>query len=142
MFCWKIVADKKTTAKPAVIWKIFTDFEHMSKYMPTVESCKLEGPLAVGTKGIMKIKKDGMVCPFVITDLEKEKLYKDKTSFFGTNLRLTHKLANIDGMTQITHIFQVSGVLAPLMYFTMRKHMKKVVKDAVDNLASMAESNA
>lgn len=140
MLWWKIVAEKKTNAKPAEIWKIFTDFEHMPKYMPTVESCKLEGPLAVGTKGIMKIKKDGMVCNFVITDLEKEKLYKDKTSFFGTNLRLTHKLEKIDGMTQITHIFQVSGILAPLMYFTMRNHMKKVVKDAVENLSVLAES--
>lgn len=79
-------------------------------------------------------------CEFTITYLEPNQKFHDLSKMPLTSLEFQHEIEKKDNKTQVTHKVVVKGLLAPLLYFTLRPKLKKGLFEAINNLAEMAEN--
>ncbi len=58
-----------------------------------------------------------------------------------TKLVFTHQLEKIsDSQVRIQHNLRVKGLLAPLLFFTIRLKLRKAIPEALQNLVAMVSN--
>ncbi len=140
MFKWTITAEVKTKAKPRDIWNLWVDVPSWPKWDHELEWCSLDGSFKVGSTGKLK-PKGWFASTFRLISVEEGKSHSDRTEMPFTKVTFHHSLAPCgNGQVSIVHRVEVSGLLAPLLWLTMRRAIKKGLPKAVNKLAQMAES--
>jgi|GEM_PF-4608053 len=139
MFSWQVKKEGVSKASAKRVWEIFTNFERLPEWDESAESCKLFGPVAVGTEGQMQMKGQSPI-RFVIEAVEKERLYRDKAKMFGATFSFSHQLIPLNNGVRIIHTFRVSGFLAPILRLFMKKKLELSMQKALENLIKMTET--
>lgn len=142
MFKWKLSAESKAKATSKNVWAIWTDVSSWPKWDHELEWSVLEGPFKVGTKGKLK-PKGWFASTFEIISVEKDKSHSDKTVMPLTEVIFSHEVTSCDqSHVKIEHTVVVKGLLAPLLWLTMRNKLKSGLPSAVNRLALLAEEHA
>ncbi len=139
MFIWSVEASCETDAERQKIWQLWSDVPNWPKWDDGLEWCRMDGPFAVGTKGELKPKGAPKVS-FVMTDVRPLESYSDLSYLPLTHLTFTHTLEQLpNGKLLIRHRAHCKGLLAPLLYLTLRRDLKKGMPQSVQTLAKIAE---
>ena len=140
MFKWEVWAETKAKSNSECVWDIWTDVGSWPTWDHELEWSNLNGPFKIGTKGKLK-PKGWPASEFCIISVEEGKSHSDKTVMPLTKIIFNHELKQLDNnTTYIRHHVTVSGLLAPLLWLTMRRTLKKGLPKAVQALARLAES--
>lgn len=139
MFSWSIEARCPTSAAKEEVWKLWANVATWPQWDHGLDWCRLEGPFAVGTKGTLQ-PTGSKPFPFVLTHVDPGHGYIDVTQLPLTKLIFTHKLHKLSNVKcEIHHQARCTGLLAPLLYFNLRRALKKGMPQAVAHLAQLAE---
>lgn len=136
---WEIRAEAVSKASAKKIWDIWTDVSAWPVWDHELQWAKLNGPFAVGTRATLK-PKGFFASGFEITSAEVERRMSDETKMPFTKVVFDHFLIPEEGKVRIVHHVRVSGLLAPLLYCTMRLKLAKGLPIAIKALANLAES--
>jgi hypothetical protein len=140
MLNWHVQADAIAKAQPRDIWRIWTDVSNWPTWDQELEWSFISGPFKVGAKGKLK-PKGWLASSFRIISVENEKSHSDITIMPLTEIVFKHWLEPYgDSKTRIYHRVEVNGFLAPLLWLTMRRTLKKGMPLAVQKLAVLAEA--
>lgn len=139
MFKWTVSQAVISKASIQKIWNLWTNIEGWSLWDSELEWSKLEGNLKLHAHGSLKPK--GMaVYRFEITELTPGKSFTTKTSLFLSKMVDVHTLKNLDSSKiEIKQTVTVSGLLAPFLYFVMRKNLQKGLTTSLQKLSTTAE---
>jgi hypothetical protein len=142
MFKWSVQAEATAKATPRNVWDIWTDVASWPTWDHDLEWSQLHGPFKVGTEGKLK-PKGWPASKFRLISVEEEKSHSDRTVMPLTEVVFKHSLAVSNGKeVRILHRVEVRGLLAPLLWMTMRLALKKGMPVAVKKLAQLAEARA
>lgn len=126
-------------ATPKAVWELWTDVENWPTWDDEVEWSQLDGPFQAGTTGQLK-PKGGPAIAFTLTDVKSGKAFSNLSQIPMTTILFEHTLTPTDNFQLlIKHHVTVSGLLAPLLYFTMRKNLQKGLPIALLKLGKKAE---
>jgi len=140
MFEWTIQAMSKAHATENDVWEIWTDVASWPKWDQDLEWAALDGEFKTGTKGKLK-PKGWFKSYFRITAVENKKYFCNESKMPWTKVIFSHSVApREESAVQIKHHVRVTGLLAPLLFFTLRNKLKQELPKAVSKLASHAES--
>jgi hypothetical protein len=139
MFKWVVTAEVKTKADPRDIWNLWVDVSSWPKWDHELEWSSLDGPFKVGSTGKLK-PKGWFASKFSLISVEEGKEHIDRTKMPFTRIIFSHSLMpSENGQVIIVHHVEVSGLLAPFLWLTMRRTIKKGLPQAVSRLAQLAE---
>lgn len=141
MFKWTVQAEIITKASPLEVWNIWTDVSSWPTWDEDLEWSSLNGPFKVGTEGKLK-PKGWPVSKFRLIAVKKYKSHSEKTAMPLTKIIFSHSLIPDNKNVKIIHRVEASGLLAPLLWLTMRKALKKGMPQALKKLAQLAELKA
>jgi hypothetical protein len=109
---WTHQHSAQTELTPEEIWKVLADLDNWAAWDTSVESVRLDGPFAVGSRVTMLPKGQEPVI-FTITDIEENARYADETEFGGVTLRFSHTLTRLAGRgTEVVHRLEIDGAEA------------------------------
>jgi hypothetical protein len=139
MFWWKVQESIETTAQPQEIWKLWSRVSEWPAWDDALDWCELDGPFSVGTKG--KLKSSGWrVGQFILTEVKVNESFCNRGKMPLTWIDCHHRIEKTDGdKIKITHEVRVWGLLAPLLFFTIGRKIKRKLPDKLSRLAEMAE---
>lgn len=142
MFKWSISAEALAKAQPSDVWSIWIDVSSWPKWDQELEWSSLNGPFQVGTEGQLK-PKGWPPSKFHLISVEENKAHGDKTVMPMTEIIFNHSVATLgNGQVRVVHHVEVRGLLAPLLWLTMRRTLKKGLPKAVSTLAQLAEERS
>lgn len=140
MFSWNVEASFVTHAKKEAVWKLWSDVPNWPKWDDGLEWCRIDGPFAVGSKGELKPEGAPKV-RFIMTDVRPMESYSDLSFLPLTQLIFTHTMECLpNGKIMIRHRARCKGLLAPLLWLTLRKDLKKGMPRSIQSLARLAET--
>lgn len=139
MFYWEFESSTLSHASTQNIWKFWSNVDSWNKWDAEVQWAKLDGPFTKGAKGTLK-PNGWPVCKFLVTHVELDHKFHDVTKMPLTSMEFQHEMVVKDNLTKITHRVVVKGLLAPLLYFTLRPKLKMGLARAVKSLAELAEN--
>lgn len=138
MFKWEVKAEAITTASVKDVWKLWSDVSSWSHWSRDLEWSRLEGPFAIGSTGLIK-PKGWPESSFILTEIQEGKSFSNKSLLPKTNMIFAHEMTAEKNGVRIMHKVTVQGLLAPLLWFTMRWMLKKSLPDNVKQLALRAQ---
>lgn len=138
MFRWIISESVNTKASGGNVWNLWKDVSKWNKWDTDLEWSKLEGDFSLDAKGSLKPKGMG-IYGFSIIALQEGIRFTTNTPMFLTSMVFDHEIQKTGQEYKITHTVIVSGFMAPLLYYVMRKNLQKGLKDSMRMLAKMAE---
>ncbi len=142
MFKWIVQAEATAKASSRDVWDIWTDVSSWPTWDQDLEWSVLDGPFKVGTEGKLK-PKGWPASKFCLISVEEEKSHSDRTQMPMTEVVFKHSLDRCgEHEIRIKHRVEVRGLLAPLLWLTMRRALEKGMPHAVKKLAQLAESRA
>ncbi len=136
---WQVAASTLVQADIGSVWKIWSDVSAWNTWDSEVESSSLDGKFATGTTG--KVKPKGWKeLPFTITLATKNARFITQSKMAFTTLTFDHTVTELpDGQLLITHIAKASGLLAGLLFFTLRPQLKRCLPTSVAKIAKKAK---
>lgn len=140
MFRWRVQAGADTRATTQAVWDLWAEVGSWPQWDESLEWCKLSGPFAQGSKGELKPKK-WPVSHFVIVSAREGREFSNVCRMPFTQMTFHHTVSPLDqSTTRIVHVAEVKGLLAPLLWFFMRKQLQRGLPRAVQKLARLAEA--
>ena len=139
MFSWTVQAEAEGVGKSQDIWALWADVAGWPKWDSELEWSSIQGSFETGAEGILK-PKGWVSSKFFISDMEYGKRFETKSTMPMTVLRFDHVVTQIGNKVRIVHTAKISGLLAPLLWLTLRGQLKRGLPSAVHNLAIMAEA--
>jgi uncharacterized protein YndB with AHSA1/START domain len=137
---WSCEYTTETKASSKAVWRLWTDVSNWKRWDSEVLWSRLEGPFAVGTRGVLK-PKHGPQAKFVLSEVQEELRFVDQTKVAGTTLTFIHELQPTPNGTKMTHRVEITGLLAPVLGATLGRQLKAGLPSAVQNLAQLAEND-
>ena len=139
MFTWEINAERTATTSPDNVWNIWKDVPNWPSWDTDLEWSRLNGEFAAGTTGTLK-PKGWFASNFTVTEVIPNSIHKDTTYMPFTTLVFSHHVEKINTtQVRIVHNLKVSGLLAPLLWLTMRFQLRKSIPHALENLVQRVE---
>lgn len=139
MFNWNITSTRTAHTSPEDVWNLWEDVPNWPSWDTELEWSRLNGKFAVGTTGTLK-PKGWFSSTFTISQIIPHISHSETTHMPLTSLVFTHRLDKTnDKQVRITHSLKVSGLLAPLLWLTMRFQLKKSIPHALKNLVQKVE---
>lgn len=138
---WSYEHAGETTAGPAAVWKVLSNLDAWAAWDTSMQSVRLDGPFAVGSKVMMKPNgQDDEVTSTIVAITENE-FYADETQFEGVFLRFSHALhPNVGGGTRVVHRLEISGAGSDEIAPKLGPAVTEDFPDAMAALLTMAES--
>jgi len=106
---WTTRFNATTPAEPGAVWDALRTLHSGTPLGPNSDTFELHGPFAIGTRVTVTPQgQDSMES--VITELEPNAVYADRTAFGGLTLTFRHELQlEPDGGTRVTHTLEIDG---------------------------------
>lgn len=106
---WTHEYSAQTDLAPEAVWKVIADLDNWAAWDTSMESVRLDGPFAVGSRVTMVPAGQDPVTS-IITVIEENQRYADETEFGGVTLRFSHALTGLaGGGTRVVHRLEVDG---------------------------------
>ncbi|RKE19954.1 SRPBCC family protein [Streptomyces sp. TLI_171] len=106
---WEHEHTAETTAAPHAVWAVLSDLDHWTDWDTSMDAVTLNGPFEVGsTVSMTPTGQDPIVS--VITRIEPDRVYADRTEFGGVTLHFSHTLTALPaGGTRVAHRLEIHG---------------------------------
>jgi uncharacterized protein YndB with AHSA1/START domain len=106
---WTHEHTAETALAPQAVWNVLKDIDNWARWDTSMETVRLEGPFAVGTRVAMTPTGQEPITS-VITAITENELYADETDLGDVILRFSHTLTRLaDGGSRITHRLEITG---------------------------------
>jgi uncharacterized protein YndB with AHSA1/START domain len=133
-------ASHDTKASPAEVWRVWSDVNTWPEWNPDMKESKLDGPLQLGTTGMINTRSGGKH-DVVVTQFEDGKSFElESTAMPMTKMAIRATVTPIDGGTRVTQAFEARGLLAPIVAPMMGGMILKTFSKVLDGLAEKVES--
>ncbi len=105
---WSTSFEASTTASPAAVWAALRALHTGRAIGPSSDRFEPTGPFAVGT--VVRVTPQGAeTMDSVITELEAESVYADRTEVGGLVLTFRHVLLPTATGTLVSHVLEIDG---------------------------------
>ena len=131
----------KTKATPEAIWSIWEDVENWPSWDHGIESSKIYGPFAVGTKGILK-PKGGPAVKTELIEVNPKQSFVDKAKLPFAKIIVSHHLKQEGATTIVTHRIDMKGPLVFVFAILIGRGMRKNLPGEMKALINKAENSA
>jgi hypothetical protein len=132
---------QSTTANPDAIWQRWVNVSSWPEQDNGMEAVRLDGPLAVGTKIIMKPKGSKETgSTITVLDHQNFRFTSEAKIPFGY-LRFEHEIpVHESGKTEFLHRVTIKGPLTPILRKVFADKMVADLPEMLSNIARLAES--
>src|SRR5579871_2785451 len=133
-------ASRETRASAADVWRVWSDVDAWPEWNPDMKESKLNGPLQVGTTGVINTRSGGRH-DVVVTHLEPGKSFELESSAMpGTRLAIRATVTPVGTGSRISQAFEPRGLLAPIMGPMMSGTILKTFSSVLAGLARKVET--
>jgi hypothetical protein len=106
---WSVEHSIDTSAGPAEIWRLWADVRGWPAWNGDIESIKLEGPFAAGSRILMTPIGDETVELRIAEAVEPE-LFVDEAELGEIVVRTIHRVRRVDGgRARVTYRMEITG---------------------------------
>jgi hypothetical protein len=135
-------ASIEAKATPAEIWRIWSDVNTWPEWNPDMKESRLDGPLEVGTRGMINTRSGGKH-DVVVTQFEDGRSFElESTAMPGTRMAIRATVTPAATGTRISQGFEARGLLAPIVGPMMGGTILKTFNSVLQSLAKKAESSS
>ena len=130
---------RETKASAETIWHHWVDAEKWPEHNADLEWARLEGPVAVGSRIVMKPKGSGKTSATItlVTPLES---FRTEARLPLARLRIDHEMSPLPGGgTRFTHRWTMSGPLSGLFWKLFGQRASSSLPAMLDNIVRIAE---
>jgi hypothetical protein len=141
MFTWSYSETVEVSVEPAHIWALWSKPESWPEWDKEIDWVAMKGPFIVGSKGRMKPKK-GPEVGFELIQVVSNRSFVDRAQLPLTRLDFGHEYIlprKAGESAHITHTVEFRGLLAPLFGFLIGRNIKSHLRDAMLELAKLAQ---
>jgi uncharacterized protein YndB with AHSA1/START domain len=133
-------ASHNTKASPAEVWRVWSDVNTWPEWNPDMKESRLDGPLQLGTTGIINTRSGGKH-DVVVTQFEDGRSFElESTAMPMTKMAIRATVTPIDDGTRVTQAFEARGLLAPIVAPMMGGMILKTFSKVLAGLAEKVES--
>ncbi len=134
-------ASLEAKAAPARVWRIWSDVNSWPDWNPDMKESRLNGPLKVGTTGMINTKSGGKH-DVVVTQFEDGRSFElESTAMPMTKLAIRATVTPTAAGTRIAQAFEARGLLAPIAGPMMAGMILGTFNGVLKGLAQKAESS-
>jgi len=134
-------ASLETSAAPERVWRVWSDVNSWPEWNPDMKESMLEGPLRVGTRGMINTRSGGKH-DVIVTQFEDGKSFElESTALPMTRMAIRATVTPAGGGTRLTQGFEPRGLLAPIVGPMMGGMILKTFSSVLAGLAQRAESS-
>lgn len=135
-------ASLETKAPPARVWAIWSDVSAWPGWNPDMKESRLNGPLRVGTTGMINTRSGGKH-DVVVTQFEDGRLFElESAAMPGTRMAIRATITPTPSGSRISQAFEARGLLGPVVGPMMGGTILKTFGSVLQGLAQKAESTA
>ena len=135
-------ASLETTVSAAQVWRVWSDVNHWPEWNPDMKESRLDGPLKVGTTGMINTRSGGKH-DVVVTHFEDGRSFElESTAMPGTKMGIRATVEATAKGTRITQAFEARGLLAPVVGPMMGGPILKTFNSVLEGLKGKAESSS
>ncbi|MEU3494523.1 SRPBCC family protein [Kitasatospora cineracea] len=139
---WQHEYTAETAAAPSAVWAVLSDLDHWTDWDTSMEAVALEGPFEVGGRVSMTPTGQEPIVS-VITRIEADRAYADRTEFGGAVLDFSHTLTALPaGGTRVVHRLEITGPEADRLGPELGPMITEDFPDAMAALLARAERTA
>ncbi|MGC0368746.1 SRPBCC family protein [Microbacterium sp. SLBN-111] len=128
-------------APPTAFFARWIDHATWSEWSPDTEWVRVDGPVRLGARGILK-PKGGPRTPFTISELETDRVYTDVSRVPGARLTFRHTAAPVAEGSALTVEVTLDGPLAWLWARTAFSGFERSAIEDLDRLVALVEMSA
>jgi len=137
---WHAQHTLETTTTPESIWRCWTNVQGWPDWDDGLEWASLQGPMAMGTLGVMKCR-GGERLSFCVVEYIEGRSFTCLGRRLGADLRFVHRLEPSELGTRLTHRVEARGPLAWLLGLTLGRRIRESLPRAARKLAHLAEKS-
>jgi len=126
---------------PAAFFARWTDHATWSEWSPDTEWVRIDGPVRLGARGILK-PKGGPRTPFTVSELETDRVYTDVSRVPGARLTFRHTVEPVAEGSALTVEVTLDGPLAWLWARTAFSGFERSAIEDLDRLIAVVEMPA
>ena len=133
-------AARDTRASAQDVWRVWSDVDTWPEWNPDMKESRLNGPLAVGTTGVINTRSGGRH-DVVVTRVNPGRSFELESSAMPmTRLAIRATVTPVGAGSHISQAFEARGLLAPLMGPMMAGMILKTFTSVLDGLAQKVEA--
>jgi hypothetical protein len=134
-------ASRETRAAPADVWRIWSDVNTWPEWNPDMKESRLDGPLQVGTVGMINTRSGGKH-RVVVTQFESGKSFElESDAMPMTRMAIRATVTPVAGGTRMSQAFEARGLLAPIVAPMMSGMILKTFSSVLAGLAQKVETS-
>lgn len=135
-------ASLETKAPPTRVWQIWSDVNTWPEWNPDMKESQLNGPLQVGTTGMINTRSGGKH-DVVVTYFEDGRGFElESTAMPATKLAIRATVTPTANGTRVSQAFEARGLLAPVVGPMMSGSILKTFNSVLEGLRQKAESSS
>ncbi len=135
-------ASLETKASPEQVWRIWSDVNSWPEWNPDMKESRLDGPLGVGTTGMINTRSGGNHA-VVVTHFEAGKSFElESTAMPGTKMAIRATVTPTASGSRISQGFEARGLIAPLVGPMMAGSILKTFNSVLQGLKDKAEAGS
>ena len=134
-------ASMETAASPADVWRVWSDVDHWPEWNPDMKESRLDGPLELGTTGMIHTRSGGKHDVVVTHYQDGSSFELESTAMPGTKMAIRATITPADGGSRITQGFEPRGLLAPIVGPMMGGTILKTFNEVLGGLKEKVEAN-
>lgn len=133
-------ASLETRATPADVWRVWSDVEHWPEWNPDMLASRLDGPMALGTTGMIHTRSGGKH-DVVVTHFEDGRSFElESGAMPGMKLGIRATVTPIESGTKLSQAFEPRGPLAPVGGAMMGGMILKTFGEVLAGLKTKVEA--
>ena len=133
-------ASIETAAAPDRVWRVWSDVNSWPEWNPHLKESRLDGPLQVGTRGMINTRSGGKR-DVIVTQFEDSKSFElESTALPTTRMAIRATVTPAAGGTRLTQGFEARGLLAPIVGPVMAGMILNIFSSVLAGLAQRAET--
>jgi uncharacterized protein YndB with AHSA1/START domain len=133
-------ASLETSVSPADVWRVWSDVNHWPEWNPDMKESRLDGPLQLGTTGMINTRSGGKH-DVVVTHYEEGRSFElESTALPATKMAIRATVNPSNGGSRITQAFEPRGLLAPIVGPMMKGPILKTFNSVLNGLKQKVEA--
>ena len=135
-------ASLETTAPPDQVWQVWSDVSRWPEWNPDMKESRLDGPLSLGTTGMINTRSGGKH-EVVVTHYQEGRSFElESTALPGTKMAIRATIAPLNDGTRLTQGFEPRGLLAPIVGPMMAGTVLKTFNAVLNGLKQRVEAGS